>query len=100
MRFVLIGLPILAAMGFTTLYFVAHSAVYYPSRYPDGWWNQQTAVGATEVWITTRDGLRLNGWWIPAMNARLATLFFHGNGGNLTHRIAHMRAITAAGSSL
>ena len=100
MRFVLIGLPILAAVGFASLYFVASSAVYYPLRYPAGFWNQQAAAGATEVWITSRDGVRLNGWWIPAPNARVATVFLHGNGGNLTHRIPHMLAIAAAGSSL
>src|SRR5690349_15528544 len=37
---------------------------------------------------------------IHASGRRLATLFFHGNAGNLTHRIGHMRAIPAAGSSL
>jgi fermentation-respiration switch protein FrsA (DUF1100 family) len=100
MRFVLIGLPIIAATLFASLYFAANSAVYYPLRYPEGWWDRRAAVGAVEVWIVTRDGVRLNAWWIPSPNARVATVFFHGNGGNLTHRIPHMRAIGAAGSSL
>ena len=90
----------LAAVFFAVLYFAANSAVYYPLRYPDGWWDQQASVGATEVWLVTRDGIRINAWWIPAPGARRVTVLFHGNGGNLTHRIAHMRSIVAAGSSL
>jgi fermentation-respiration switch protein FrsA (DUF1100 family) len=99
-RFLFLGLPILAAVFFAALYFIANSAVYYPLRYPDGWWDQQASVGATEIWLVTRDGVRLNAWWIAAPGARRVTVLFHGNGGNLTRRIAHMRAIVAAGSSL
>src|SRR5207248_390340 len=76
---------------------VANSAVYYPARYPDGLWNLQRDNAATEVWLTARDGVKLNAWWIAAPRARLATVFFHGNAGNLTHRTEHIRAIVAAG---
>jgi fermentation-respiration switch protein FrsA (DUF1100 family) len=99
-RFFLVGIPILLAIVYTALRLAANSAVYYPLRYPDGLWNLQRDVAATEVWLTARDGVTLNAWWIAAPRARLVTVFFHGNAGNLTHRIDHMRAIIAAGSSL
>ena len=99
MRFALTGF-VLLAIAYGVLRLAANSAVYYPFRYPDGWWNQQGDVGATEVWLTTRDGVKLNAWWIARPGSRLATVFFHGNGGNLTHRVDHMRAIAAAGSAL
>jgi fermentation-respiration switch protein FrsA (DUF1100 family) len=99
-RFFLVGLPLLLAIVYGALRFAANSAVYYPLRYPDGLWNLQRDVGATDVWLTARDGVKLNAWWIAAPQARLVTVFFHGNGGNLTHRVEHMRAIIAAGSSL
>jgi pimeloyl-ACP methyl ester carboxylesterase len=44
--------------------------------------------------------VRLHGWWIPCLGSRIATLFLHGNAGNITHRIEHARQIAAAGSSL
>jgi fermentation-respiration switch protein FrsA (DUF1100 family) len=94
------GLPVLAVVAFTALYFWANGLVYFPIRFPDGEWRQQTAVGATEVWLTTRDGVRLNAWWVPASSGQLVTVFFHGNGGNLTHRTPHMRAIASAGSAV
>jgi uncharacterized protein len=91
---------LLLAMAYGLLRWMARSATYYPLRYPDGLWNRQQEAGATEVWLTTGDGVRLNAWWMEPSGARLATLFLHGNGGNLTHRLPHMRQITRAGSAL
>jgi len=99
-RFLLVGLPVLLVIAYAALRFAATGALYYPQRYPDGFWNLQREIGATEVWLTTRDGVRLNAWWIAAPQTHLATVFFHGNAGNLTHRVEHMRSIIAAGSSL
>jgi len=98
-RFVLVGV-VLLVIAYGLLRLAANSAVYYPLRYPDGWWDRQADVGAAEVWLTTRDGVKLNAWWVAPPNSRISTVFFHGNGGNLTHRLDHMRAIAAAGSAL
>jgi fermentation-respiration switch protein FrsA (DUF1100 family) len=40
-----------------------------------------------DVMIGTRDGERLHGWYVPADNARGVLLFFHGNAGNISHRL-------------
>jgi len=40
-----------------------------------------------DVQIGTADGERLHGWFVPAANARGALLFFHGNAGNISHRL-------------
>jgi len=40
-----------------------------------------------EIYFTTQDGLRLNGWWIPGTGSPLTILWFHGNGGNISHRL-------------
>lgn len=45
-------------------------------------------VGATDVWFTTSDGVRLHGWYFehstnPSENATI--IFFHGNGGNISN---------------
>ncbi|HEC17662.1 MAG TPA: alpha/beta hydrolase [Sedimenticola sp.] len=37
--------------------------------------------------IPTRDGETLDGWFIPAGEARGTLLFFHGNAGNISHRL-------------
>jgi fermentation-respiration switch protein FrsA (DUF1100 family) len=40
-----------------------------------------------DVQIDTADGERLHGWLVPAAEARGALLFFHGNAGNISHRL-------------
>lgn len=39
------------------------------------------------VEVTTEDGVRLHGWWVPAEQPRGTLLFFHGNAGNISHRL-------------
>jgi fermentation-respiration switch protein FrsA (DUF1100 family) len=43
-----------------------------------------------DVTITTEDGERLAGWWVPAENALGSVLFFHGNAGNISHRLEYL----------
>ncbi|MFY0989553.1 alpha/beta hydrolase [Halomonas sp. C05BenzN] len=40
-----------------------------------------------EVTLETEDGLHLDAWWIPADEPRASLLFFHGNAGNISHRL-------------
>jgi len=40
-----------------------------------------------DVSITTSKGVRLHGWFVPAKQARATVLFFHGNAGNISHRL-------------
>jgi fermentation-respiration switch protein FrsA (DUF1100 family) len=40
-----------------------------------------------DVELITEDGLRLHGWFLPAQNPRATLLFFHGNAGNISHRM-------------
>lgn len=37
--------------------------------------------------IATEDGETLDGWHVPASDARATLLFFHGNAGNIGHRV-------------
>jgi pimeloyl-ACP methyl ester carboxylesterase len=118
-----IAIAALCAIGF--LYYLANGAIYYPSKYPEGFWELQRAAGASDAWIETSDGVKLNGWWVqrrqdststPDVVPRktpggtqqdggregspLATLFLHGNAGNVTNRAPRIQEIVAAGSSV
>ena len=48
-----------------------------------------------DVFMTTDDGARLHGWFIPAEDARYVLLFFHGNAGNVSHRLESIRLFNA-----
>jgi fermentation-respiration switch protein FrsA (DUF1100 family) len=95
-----IAWSILVATVFGGLYFLANRAAYYPSKYPDGLWSAQQQLHAEDVWLDTRDRVRLHAWWVPREDARLATLYLHGNAGNITDRFGAIREIVAAGSSV
>ncbi len=40
-----------------------------------------------DVFLTTSDGLKLHGWYVPAPKRKGVFLFFHGNAGNISHRV-------------
>lgn len=74
----------LAFMGL--LYVMQDHLVYFPMR----------AIAATprdrglayeEVNLVADDGVSLHGWFIPAPDARAVLLYFHGNAGNISHRL-------------
>lgn len=48
---------------------------------------QDIGLDYEDVFIETTDDERLHGWFIPAMNSRGTLLFFHGNAGNISHRL-------------
>jgi len=95
-----IAWPILFAVVFGSLYFLANRAIYYPTKYPQGSWSAQHQLGAEDVWLETPDHVRLHAWWAPREGARLATLYLHGNAGNITDRVNAIHEIVAAGSSV
>jgi fermentation-respiration switch protein FrsA (DUF1100 family) len=52
-----------------------------------------TSVGLSfeDLYISTSDGIRINGWYVPFPDAKVTLLWFHGNAGNLTHRVDQLR---------
>jgi uncharacterized protein len=71
------------------IYFRQSSLIYYPNvagrnlaATP-----QQIGLAFEDVELLTEDKLRLHGWFIPSENARGTLLFFHGNAGNISHRL-------------
>jgi pimeloyl-ACP methyl ester carboxylesterase len=95
-----IAWPIIAVSTCGALYFFANRAVYFPSKYPQGFWDAAQQLHASDVWIETRDGVRLHAWFVACSGAPWVTLFLHGNAGNITHRLPHIQEIVAAGSSI
>lgn len=43
-----------------------------------------------DVWTETADGVRIHGWFVPGRTDKVL-LFFHGNAGNISHRLASIR---------
>ena len=71
------------------LYFSQSRMLYYPdlpsrkiSATPD-----QIGLLYEEVFFSASDGVKLHGWFLPVDNALGTLLFFHGNAGNISHRL-------------
>jgi fermentation-respiration switch protein FrsA (DUF1100 family) len=49
------------------------------------------------VSLSTPDGELLHGWYVPAAGSRGMVLFFHGNAGNISHRLDSIRVFHKLG---
>jgi len=83
---------VLVYVGFLLLF--ENKIIFHPSRYPEGYWNPaSTGVPAQDVYFMAEDGVKLHGWFIPAPNAVATWLWFHGNAGNLSHRLDNIQRL-------
>jgi len=46
-----------------------------------------------DIYFTTSDGVRLNGWFVPYPGAQTTLLWFHGNAGNISHRLENIKLL-------
>ena len=51
------------------------------------------------VTLTTEDGEKLSAWWVPHDSAAGTVLIFHGNAGNISHRIDYLTMFHRLGYS-
>jgi fermentation-respiration switch protein FrsA (DUF1100 family) len=91
---------IAAVAIWAALAYLARRMVFHPMPQGDQPYGIEDRLGVVDVWIPLAGGERLHAWWRPADNARLTTLFLHGNAGNLSHREDIAALLPAAGSSV
>ncbi len=59
---------------------------------------ERAGLAYESVEILTEDGVRLDGWYLPVDgDARGVLLFFHGNAGNISHRLDSLKIFTDLG---
>ena len=89
------GLLVLFILFYVALLLIfENKIIFYPSRYPEGFWNPASAgVPAQDIYFMAEDGVKLHGWFIPAQNAVATLLWFHGNAGNLSHRLDNIQRL-------
>ncbi|HKJ76066.1 MAG TPA: alpha/beta hydrolase [Gammaproteobacteria bacterium] len=81
------------------VYLTQSRLIYYP-QVPERGLHGTPAdldLDFTEVTVTTADGVRLHGWFIPHEPARGTVLFFHGNAGNIGHRLGTLELLHQMG---
>ncbi len=104
----LIGLGIIGAIAYLgmciALWFVQKQLIFVPSRQisytPDA-----LGLNYEEVWIpllTLEETVeRLHGWWLPGKRGlEEVILYLHGNGGNISSNLAHVKVFNELGFSV
>ena len=80
------------------VYLAQDSLIYFPNM-----GREHAATPAAsglryeDVSLATEDRETLHAWWVPAENARGTVLHFHGNAGNISHRIDYARMFRGLG---
>ncbi|MCH8321186.1 MAG: alpha/beta hydrolase [Acidobacteria bacterium] len=68
------------------------SLIFYPTSDIDRT-PEELGLPYEDITFTTEDGVRLNGWFIPSPVGVLTLLWFHGNAGNISHRLDNIRLL-------
>lgn len=97
--FLVVGLVIYLAVALF-LFLNQSRLLYYPNlpsraviATPD-----RAGLAYESVQIFTEDGVRLDGWFLPAgRESRGVLLFFHGNAGNISHRLESLKIFSGLG---
>ncbi len=82
------------------VYFFQARLVYFPGIGFGGAVPSDIGLDYEDVEFETADSLRLHGWYIAADQARGVVLFFHGNAGNISHRLDSIKFFHELGFSV
>lgn len=82
----LTGLLVLAIATAMTPHLLERFFIYYPSKELAG---NPSHLGLSyqELSLITEDRVQLHGWFVPCAGAGRTLLIFHGNAGNISHRL-------------
>jgi fermentation-respiration switch protein FrsA (DUF1100 family) len=84
------------------LYLIQEQILYQPN-YPSRQIENTPALIELEfepVSLLTMDEVKLHGWFIPHQRSRATLLFFHGNAGNISHRLYSLKLFHTLGLSV
>jgi fermentation-respiration switch protein FrsA (DUF1100 family) len=71
--------------------------IYFPTRDLAGD-PSQLGLSYLDIRASAQDGVALHGWFIPQPGARHTLLIFHGNAGNISHRLPWLRMLHELGA--
>jgi fermentation-respiration switch protein FrsA (DUF1100 family) len=91
-KLLIAGIGVYAALSFY-VYYMQSGLIYYPNMPGRNLLATPENIGLTyqNVELITEDNIRLHGWFIPNNKAKQTVLFFHGNAGNISHRLESIK---------
>jgi len=94
--FILVSVWVLLSL---LLYLFQPKFVYFPHSEID-YTPDMAGLAYEDIYFKTEDDIELNGWFIPVEGAKRTLLFFHGNGGNISHRLDSLKIFHELGLSV
>ena len=94
--FILISVWLLLSL---LLYLFQPKFIYFPLSEID-FTPDMAGLSYEDVYFKTKDNVELNAWFIPVEGAKKTLLFFHGNGGNISHRLDSLKIFHELGLSV
>ena len=68
--------------------------IFHPSKFPEGNWDPASkGLKVQDIDFQSKDGKKLHGWFVASSQARATLLWFHGNAGNLSHRLSNIQEL-------
>jgi fermentation-respiration switch protein FrsA (DUF1100 family) len=66
--------------------------IYVPDRAIEAT-PQSLGIPYEDIWFPAADGVKLHAWLVPARDARFTLVWFHGNAGNISHRVDNIKEL-------
>jgi len=76
--------------------YIEFKGVYYPSKNIE-YFPSAAGLSFEDIYISTEDGVKINGWFIPNPGAKYTLLLFHGNAGNIGNRVDKINLLSRIG---
>ena len=73
--------------------------IYFPAREIE-FTPEAIGLPFEDVYFNAGDGVRLNGWFIPAIDSETTLIFCHGNGGNIGDRLGSIAIFNKLGLNI
>ncbi|MFH0826259.1 MAG: alpha/beta hydrolase [Candidatus Omnitrophota bacterium] len=81
------------------LKYIESRAVFFPEKEIE-YYPSEVSLPFEDVSFPTSDGLKLNGWFIAQPGAAYTLLLFHGNAGNIGHRLDKLLTLRPTGANI
>lgn len=94
----LIYLVLVIGIFFAYVKYIEARSIFFPAKTLDAT-PQIVNLGFEDIDLKTSDGVDIHGWFIPH-GGKKTVLFFHGNGGNISHRLEKILFLRSADSNI
>jgi len=88
-----VRLPLAVYVGLLVAMACLENRLVFPATKHPHEFAEPAGFPCVDVWVTSADGTRINGWYIPHEDPRAVVLYCHGNAGHLAHREMLLRRL-------